>query len=200
MKAGAVLLAGLLALAGCGASHSSTSTGAASVRHGGCPISRLGGPPPPQRALMNFDRPIASASDPGWYGNGVLWTQFPTGGYDFIRGRGANLTLKMPWFRASKGPVTIDGRPLSGPSARFSASISAGDYGPYGFVPAGLVFGRPGCWLLRGHLAGHVLSVVLSVHLTANRARHQTEASAGSSASTASSASSTRSAASIRAL
>ena len=117
--------------------------------------------------MMNFDQPIARASDPGWYGNGVLWTQFPSGGFDFLRRPGGTLTLKMPWFRASQGPVTIDGRPLSGPSARFSARVNAGDYGPYGFVPARLVFGRSGCWILRAHLAGSVLSVVIDVHVTA---------------------------------
>jgi len=115
--------------------------------------------------MMNFDQPIARASDPGWYGNGVLWTQFPVGGFDFLSGPGGTLTLKMPWFRARQGPVTIDSRPLSGPSARFSAGVNAGDYGPYGFVPAGLVFGRPGCWLLQAHLAGRVLPVVLDVHV-----------------------------------
>jgi hypothetical protein len=113
--------------------------------------------------MMNFDTPIAKASDPGWYGNGVLWTQLQPGGFDFLRGPGRVLTLKMPWFRASRGPVTIDGRPMSGPPARFSAWVNAGDYGPYGFVPAGIVFGRAGCWLLRGHLAGRVLTVVLDV-------------------------------------
>ena len=34
---------------------------------------------------------------------------------------------------------------------------------PRGFVQSGLVFGRPGCWRLRAHLAGHVLTVVLYV-------------------------------------
>jgi len=165
------VLAGLLALAGCGGSHSVASpvpaapsaSGASGPQPASCPVTRPAGPPPPQRAMMNFDRPIAKASDPGWYGNGVLWTQFPPRGFDFIPGPGGVLTLKMPWFRAGRGPVTIDARPLSGPPARFSASVSADAYGTYGFVPAGLVFGRPGCWRLRAHLAGRVLTVVLRV-------------------------------------
>jgi hypothetical protein len=132
--------------------------------------------------MMNFDTPIAKPSDPGWYGNGVLWTQFPRGGFDFLRGPGGRLTLKMPWFRASRGPVTIDGRPLHGAPARLRARVNAGDYGPYGFVPAGLVFGRPGCWLLRAHLAGHVLVVVLDVRQETARSRASPTAPCGTTA------------------
>jgi hypothetical protein len=116
---------------------------------------------------------MAKPSDPGLYGNGVLWTDLGAS-TSFIRASGGKLTLKMPWFRAARGQVTIAGRPLSGPPARFSATVNAGDYGPYGFVPAGIVFGRPGCWLLQARLAGRVVSVVLDVRQRAHRARAET--------------------------
>lgn len=164
----ACLVAGLLALAACGGGHSAPSITARASEPGGCPVSTAAGPPPPQRALQNFGTPMAKASDPGWYGNGVLWTQLRAD-TSFIPAPGGKLTLKMPWFRAARGPVTIEGRPLSGLPAPFSARVNAADYGPYGFVPAALVFGRPGCWLLRAHLAGRVLPVVLDAPRNTHR-------------------------------
>lgn len=124
----ACLVAGLLALAACGGGHSAPSITARASEPGGCPVSTAAGPPPPQRALQNFGTPMAKASDPGWYGNGVLWTQLRAD-TSFIPAPGGKLTLKMPWFRAARGPVTIEGRPLSGPPAPFSASVNAADYG-----------------------------------------------------------------------
>jgi hypothetical protein len=65
--------------------------------------------------------------------------------------------------RARRGAVTIQGKPLHGPPARFAVDVSVAGYGPTGFVPSALEFGRSGCWLLRAHLAGHVLTLVIYV-------------------------------------
>jgi hypothetical protein len=100
---------------------------------------------------------------PGWYGNGVLWTHLPWP-TQFSRTPSGLLYTKIPWFRARTGTVTVDGRPLHGPPARFAAS--AGEpvsYGPTRFSPSILAFGRTGCWVVHAHLAGRALEVVLRV-------------------------------------
>ena len=106
---------------------------------------------------------MARPSDPGFYGNGVLWTVLPWSNQT-IRERGAAVHMKIPWFRAQAGAVSISGAPLSGPPARFRASVgSNASYGPTGFAPSILQFGRPGCWRLHAHLASRVLTLVVRV-------------------------------------
>jgi hypothetical protein len=74
------------------------------------------------------------------------------------------LGIKMGWFRARPGLVTITARPLYGPPASFSAQVGTpAEYGPTGFTASGIAFGRPGCWRLHASLAGHVLTIVLNV-------------------------------------
>ena len=120
-----------------------------------------GGPRPPRFALLNFGDPIASRSDPGWYGNGALWTELPTPAP--IQADGM-LGMKVGWFRARIGQVTITGTPLYGPPARFSARVGTpAQYGATGFTVSGIEFGRPGCWRLHASLDGRVLTVVLNV-------------------------------------
>jgi hypothetical protein len=152
---GAALAAAVgLAAAGCGSTDRVAATS--------CPVTQPGGPRPPGFALLNFGDPIARASDPGWYGNGTLWTELlpPT----VIRDRGQMLRVKMGWFRARTGAVTITGAPLHGPSARFTADVGTpAEYGPTGFAASVVEFGRPGCWQLRAHLAGQELALVLRI-------------------------------------
>lgn len=106
---------------------------------------------------------MAKPSDPGWYGNGVLWTHLPMP-TQFIPTPSGLLSTKIPWLRARTGTVTIDGRPLHGPPAPFTADVgSPASYGPTGFAPSILAFGRTGCWVLHAHLAGRTLEVVLRV-------------------------------------
>lgn len=72
---------------------------------------------------------------------------------------------KIPWFRARTGTVTVDGRPLHGPPARFTADVgTSASYGTTGFSPSILAFGRTGCWVVHAHLAGKALEVVLRVY------------------------------------
>ncbi|MGZ4165756.1 MAG: hypothetical protein ACXVR1_17815 [Solirubrobacteraceae bacterium] len=146
----------------CGCAGTSRRTTTSST--GGCPVSTPAGPRPPHRALLNFGDPIARASDPGWYGNGVLWTQLPTFSEQRGRLQGAMLHLKIPWFRAQTGAVTIDAAPVGGPPSRFSAQVGTpAEYGRFGFAPSILQFGRAGCWRLHAHLASRVLTLVVRV-------------------------------------
>lgn len=150
----------LLAAAGCGASRAGN--------RGACPITRPSGPRPPRGALLNFGNPIASASAPGWYGNGALWTQLPAPSQFARDPRAHTIGLKIGWFRARPGGVTVEARPLGSRPAPFLAQVGTpAEYGPTGFVASGLHFGRPGCWRLRAHLAGTVLTVMLHVPPTA---------------------------------
>jgi hypothetical protein len=142
-----------LAVVGCGNSHT--------INQAACPTTKPGGPRPPRFALLNFGNPIASPSDPGWYGNGALWTELPAPAPSQAHGM---LAMKMGWFRALTGQVTITGKPLYGPPASFSAGVGTpAEYGPTGFTISGIAFGRSGCWRLHASLAGRVLTVVLNV-------------------------------------
>jgi hypothetical protein len=148
------VLATAALLPGCGGSGSP----------GGCPVTKPGGPRPPADALTNLGTPIARRSGPGWYGNGALWTNLPWS-TQFIRTPSGLLSTKIPWFRARTGTVTVDARPLHGPPARFTADVgSPASYGPTGFSPSILAFGRTGCWVVHARLAGKALEVVFRVY------------------------------------
>jgi hypothetical protein len=113
--------------------------------------------------MLNFGDLIGNPSDPGLYGNGVLWTVLPWTNQT-IRGPGRAIHMKIPWFRAQTGTVTISAAPLGGPPARFRAFVgSPASYGATGFAPSILQFGRPGCWRLQAHLASRVLTLVVRV-------------------------------------
>jgi hypothetical protein len=127
-------------------------------------VTPPGGPTPPRIALLNLGQPIAHASDPGWRGNGMLWTQFQSP-LSTHRDRASGLLVtKMGWFRARPGWVTITARPVAGPPSRFQEEVgTVASYGPTGFVPSVLAFGRAGCWQLHAKLEDHVLRVVLAI-------------------------------------
>ena len=144
--------------------HSMSTTTPVATASAGCPVTKPNGPPPPPDALQNGGTPIAKASEPGWYGNGTLWTNLPWS-TQFIRTPSGLLSTKIPWFRARPGNVSIDARPLHGPPARFTASVGEpAAYGRTGFSPSILAFGRTGCWVVHAHLAGKALDVVLRVY------------------------------------
>jgi hypothetical protein len=148
-----------MALGACGGTSPVTVT----TVPAGCPVSTPAGPPPPRQALLNFGAPMARASDPGLYGNGVLWTVLPWT-HQSVRAAGASVRMKIPWFRARPGTVTISATPLGGPPARFTADVgSPASYGAAGFAPSILRFGRSGCWRLHAQLASHVLTLVVRV-------------------------------------
>ena len=138
-------------------------TAAAATRSGACPVSTPAGPRPPALALLNFGDPLARPSDAGFYGNGVLWTVLPWS-HQTISGPDPSIHLKIPWFRAAPGVVTVTAVPLHGGPARFSADVgSPASYGTTGFAPSILRFGRAGCWRLHAHLASHVLTLIVRI-------------------------------------
>jgi hypothetical protein len=58
----------------------------------------------------------------------------------------------------------VTGKPVSGPGAAFNSDVgTVAEYGPTGFTPSILRFGRPGCWRLTGTLAETKLDLVLEV-------------------------------------
>lgn len=136
-----------------------------------CPVTPPGGPRPPRVALENFGQPMASASSPGWYGNGALWTELPPGlpaNLAALRTTGPNgvpmIGIKMGWNRALPGAVTVAARPLHGPAAEFTAHVgTVQEYGRRGFVTSELLFGRPGCWRITARLGRHVLPLVVDI-------------------------------------
>jgi hypothetical protein len=149
-----LVLIGALVLAGCGGR---------SALHTGCVLSKPGGALPPREALLNFGSPVASRSDPGWYGNGALWTQLPTPS-QFTKTRSGMLRTKMGWFRAAPGVVRLTAHPVGGAPARFSADIGTpAEYGRLGFAPGILEFGRVGCWEVDAQLGGRRLRLVMRV-------------------------------------
>ncbi len=141
---------------GCGSSHPAHVTD--------CPVTKPGGPRPPRYALLNFGTPITNPSDPSLYGNGTLWTGLPRAQTVARDPRTGMIGVKLGWFRARRGLVTITAKPWRGPAARFRAWVGTPqEYGPTGFAASGLTFGRAGCWQLRARLAGRVLKLVLYV-------------------------------------
>jgi len=140
-----------------------------------CPVTPPSGPRPPRVALQNLGQPMGSASDPGWYGNGTLWTELPPGlpaNLADLRttgpGGASMIGLKVGWNRARPGAVSITARPLHGPPARFIAHVgTVSEYGPTGFVPSNLMFGRAGCWQITARLGDHVLPVVVDIPFAA---------------------------------
>jgi hypothetical protein len=158
-QAAIAVVAMVVVLCACGGTSRVTVTSV----NAGCPTSTPSGPRPPHRALQNFGDPMAHASDPGLYGNGVLWTVLPWTN-QAVHGAGSSIRMKIPWFRAQTGAVTISAAPLGGPPARFAANVgSPAEYGRYGFAPSILQFGRAGCWRLHARLASRVLTLVVRV-------------------------------------
>jgi hypothetical protein len=146
----------VLAIDGCAGSH---TTDRAS-----CQTTGAGRPRPPRFALLNFGDQIASPTDPTLYGNGILWTGIPSPAWSVWDPRTRMIGIKMGWFRARPGRVTLTAKPLDGLPARFTGQVGTpAEYGPTGFAASGFAFGRPGCWKLRASLAGRVLTIVLDV-------------------------------------
>jgi len=144
--------------------HSMSTSTSVTTASADCPITKPKGPPPPANALQNGGTPIAKGSQPGWYGNGALWTNLPWS-TQFIRTPSGLLSTKIPWFRARMGRITVDARPLHGRPARFTADVGEpASYGRTGFSPSILAFGRTGCWVVHAHLAGKALDIVFRVY------------------------------------
>ena len=86
------------------------------------------------------------------HGNGALWTYlwadakviYRPGGPGIMHPDGS-LQMKLPWWRAVEGQLTIEGRRLDGPAPPLRANIPEG-YRPTGFQATGIIFPTEGCW------------------------------------------------------
>ena len=130
-----------------------------------CPVSNPGNAVAPLVARMNFGSELTT-SRRGWVSGGSLWVQLPPRSQlGAIRtSPGGRLETKFGWFRSVPGQVRVTGRPVSGPAALFRSSVgTVPEYGPSGFTPSVLEFGRPGCWQITGVLGGSHLNIVMTV-------------------------------------
>jgi hypothetical protein len=57
--------------------------------------------------------------------------------------------MKVPWWRARPGRLTISGRRLDASDAPLGAHVPSG-YGTRGFQTSGLIFSAEGCWSVTG--------------------------------------------------
>ena len=95
-----------------------------------------------------------------WYGNNALWAGLAPA-YDgrwYADPRG----LKVLWWRAVEGKLTIQGRRLDGKAPPLEAHIPDG-YGTSGIQATALVFPSEGCWEVAGHVADNELRFVVQV-------------------------------------
>jgi hypothetical protein len=169
MKALGVLMAAVLALlvGGCAGTHRASPRARAAADRAACPVTKPGGPRPPRYALLNFGDPMTRPSDPSLYGNGTLWVGIPKANWAIRDPRTGMVGMKVGWFRARRGVVTVTGRPWHGAPAAFRADVGTPqEYGATGFAASGLEFAHTGCWELRARLAGRVLRVVLEVRVS----------------------------------
>jgi hypothetical protein len=91
--------------------------------------------------------------------NGLL---VPSG--DMIR-RDGSIRWKFPWWRLTRGRLTISGRRLDAPSPPLVSYVPNG-YGAVGFQASAVIFPRQGCWQITGQLAGKSVTFVELVTTT----------------------------------
>jgi hypothetical protein len=130
-----------------------------------CPVTTPGTAFPPKKARMNFDS-VLTSDRTGWVGSGALWTQLPPNSViEAVWDSDTYLMrTKLGWFRAVPGNVKVSGVSLEAPAAVFQSDVgTVPEYGPTGFTPSGLEFGRPGCWRITGALGRARLTVIVDV-------------------------------------
>jgi len=144
------------------------SAGAASLSEH-CPVTRPPHPPltPPVEYTEFLRAGIQPAAlretavllAPGhfWYGNDALWLSLPADGMLW--------NTKQPWWRASPGRLSVQGRRLDvpGPAPPVPVAAVPEDYGERGFQAAGWSFPQPGCWEVVATVGGQELRFVVRV-------------------------------------
>jgi hypothetical protein len=116
--------------------------------------------------LPNGSMPPADNDVGANHGNGDLWTtMWPHNVViatpDYIEADGS-VGMKWPWWRGTRGKLTITGRRLDGDAPPLEAGIPDG-YGPIGFVPSGILFPTEGCWEVTGTVGEARLTFVTLV-------------------------------------
>ena len=119
--------------------------------------------------LSNGETPPGEKPDPGFFGNGQLWTGlWPDGKVIFSPdgpgeiGADGSLTMKWFWWRGTVGKLSIEGRRLDGDSPLLGSIIQDG-YGELGFQSTALVFPAAGCWTVTGRAGDGELTFVVQV-------------------------------------
>lgn len=95
------------------------------------------------------------------YGNGQLWVGglspdgVITADRAMVQADGA-VSVKLGWWRAVAGTLTISGRRLDAAAPPLRAQVPAG-YGDRGFQATGVIFPTGGCWEVTGRVGGAAL-------------------------------------------
>ena len=124
----------------------------------GCPVTLNNTRVPPPH-----ERPQLPEKGNAYYTNGRLWTILGDDGT--IRGpahRDGSIRQKFPWWRGTRGRLSITGRRLDHPRPVLRANVPAG-YGPIGFQATGIAFPTGGCWKVTGSAGGARLTFVTLV-------------------------------------
>jgi hypothetical protein len=137
-----ILVVGALAVSGCGGGG---SDGRAAAKTGGgttapgktCPVTLPNGQGPPTERASSDN-----------HGNGDLWTglwphNVVIADPRFVEKDGS-VGMKWPFWRGTRGKLTVSGRRLDEPADPLRAEIPDG-YGLSGFQPSGLRFPTDGC-------------------------------------------------------
>jgi hypothetical protein len=124
--------------------------------------------PPCPVTIANGSTPPGERPSRNHHGNGVLWTVlWDEGTVVFGNGAGfdledGSLRMKFPFWRAVKGPLTLEGRNIHEPDQGLRASIPDG-YGDTGFQATGLIFADVGCWEVTARAGSASLTFVTRV-------------------------------------
>ncbi len=83
---------------------------------------------------------------PGGVWMGITWERL-------VRGDSPSgwLGVKLPWWWAVRGALTIEARRLDAPARPARAGVPDG-YGEIGFPASGVLFPSPGCWEVTGRV------------------------------------------------
>jgi hypothetical protein len=116
--------------------------------------------------LPNGSMPPADHDVGANHGNGELWTtMWPHNVViatpDYINADGS-VGMKWPWWRGTRGKLTISGRRLDGNALPLTAGIPEG-YGATGFQVSGILFPTEGCWEVTGTVGEARLTFVTLV-------------------------------------
>jgi hypothetical protein len=97
------------------------------------------------------------------HGNGKLWVSLSLIGRKLLIVPDADgkLSAKLAWWRAVKGPFTIQGRRLDAPAGSLQSDVRG--YGNTGFLASGVIFPTAGCWEITGKADDAALTFVVEV-------------------------------------
>jgi hypothetical protein len=118
-----------------------------------CAVTLPNGSQPPTKML----------GGPTMHGNGKLWVSLSLigGKLLIVPDADGKLSAKLAWWRAAKGPFTIQGRRLDAPGGSLQSDVRG--YGNTGFLASGVIFPTAGCWEITGKAGDAALTFVVEV-------------------------------------